>query len=433
MSSFPVEIEVEETPQPPASTSKQRQSSRVTKGKISRYVPESSTKKKPFVAITMMDSRSIAILCELLQTGSLDYLDIKGSYSGEVHNISLVLAKFLDKSFSVKSSKPYREKNLVYFTEEQRAMVDSVLNSLQFRFRTRDISQYGVATINNDLYLVGGFSTGHGNVPKKSRGYDYLPLQEFVNEHEDWYRDDLWKFDLLEKSWTKLAPMPTPRDQVGTAVVGDKLYVLGGEGGRDYNSDEESDAGLDSVQKEICLDTVELYDPASNDWMELSSMMCPRANLATVVYKECIFAIGGFNEDHHLNSIERYDISSDTWSTVGHMFTPRSGATAVVVLDKVFIFGGYVGTHSNGNGAMSSIDGTEQLLYSIECFSVEVDSTIKWHSVSSMLDSKGNFTACMVENGRTTVITGFKKDVSALSGAYERIVSKFTIKSVEVI
>lgn len=81
---------------------------------------------------------------------------------------------------------------------------------------------------------------------------------------------------------------------------------------------------------------------------------------------------------------------------------------------------------------MSSMDGTEQLLYSIECFSVEVDSTIKWHSVSSMLDSKGNFTACMVENGRTTVITGFKKDVSALSGAYERIVSKFTIKSVEV-
>ena len=134
MSSFPVEVEVEETPQPPASTSKQRKSSRVTKGKISRYVPEPSTKKKPFVAITMMDSRSIAILSELLRTGSLDYLDIKGSYSGDIHNISLVLAKFLDKSFSVKDSKPYREKNPVYFTEEQRAVADSVLNSFQFRF-----------------------------------------------------------------------------------------------------------------------------------------------------------------------------------------------------------------------------------------------------------------------------------------------------------
>jgi len=55
-----------------------------------------------------------------------------------------------------------------------------------------------------------------------------------------------------EDTWTSLAPMPTPRMDLGLAVVNNKIYAIGGQTGR----------GL----SDIVLDTNEMYNPATNTW-----------------------------------------------------------------------------------------------------------------------------------------------------------------------
>lgn len=72
------------------------------------------------------------------------------------------------------------------------------------------------------------------------------------------------RYDPLTDSWTKLASMCHPRDAVGVAVLGDKVYAVGGYDGQHY------------------LKSVESYDPSSNDWTEIASLCTGRAGTCVV-------------------------------------------------------------------------------------------------------------------------------------------------------
>ena len=101
-----------------------------------------------------------------------------------------------------------------------------------------------------------------------------------------------------ENSWKALAPMPTPRMQLGVAVVNGIIYAIGG-----------------SATSPNGLGTNEKYDPATNTWITVKSMPTPRYNLGTTVYENKIYCIGGINTGPHLNITEVYDPSTDTWET----------------------------------------------------------------------------------------------------------------------
>ena len=71
-------------------------------------------------------------------------------------------------------------------------------------------------------------------------------------------------YDPQSNAWTELASMGTARMVHASAAVGSKLYVFGGSG-----------AGED-------LHTVEVYDPASDSWVQGSSFAFKREYLAAV-------------------------------------------------------------------------------------------------------------------------------------------------------
>ena len=71
---------------------------------------------------------------------------------------------------------------------------------------------------------------------------------------------DFYVLDLqdLATGWQSLAPLPNPRHHVGTAVVADRLYVLGGQHQHD--------------QRAVTQDDVHAYDFATNVWTLVSDL-----------------------------------------------------------------------------------------------------------------------------------------------------------------
>src|ERR1700690_1672850 len=84
-------------------------------------------------------------------------------------------------------------------------------------------------------------------------------------------------------SWSVGTPMPTPREGPFTGVIGNKIYVIGGE----------SSSTIVSVN--------EIYDTPTNTWSTGTPMPTPRSVGASAVVKNVLYAIGGFNLNGALN------------------------------------------------------------------------------------------------------------------------------------
>ena len=88
-------------------------------------------------------------------------------------------------------------------------------------------------------------------------------------------------------------------------VSGTKLFAVGGTG-----------RGL--------LDTLEIYESATDSWSAAAPMPTPRFNLAAAIVGNTLLALGGNN-----NVVEAYDIEGGSWSAAEPMGTPRNGLAAV--------------------------------------------------------------------------------------------------------
>ena len=83
-------------------------------------------------------------------------------------------------------------------------------------------------------------------------------------------------FDFNTMTWiTGLAPLPTPRGGFGTAVLGTRILIIGGE-----TSDQT-------------YATVEEYDSVSNTWRALPPMQVARHGIQAAVCAGGVYVAGG--------------------------------------------------------------------------------------------------------------------------------------------
>ena len=103
-------------------------------------------------------------------------------------------------------------------------------------------------------------------------------------------------------TWTRKADMPTPRFGMATAVVNDKIYVVGG------NATET--ARLNSR----ALAAVEEYDPATDTWTRKRDLPTPGGylTLSAPGVDGRLYLIGGGNPG--AARVDIYDPVPDTWS-----------------------------------------------------------------------------------------------------------------------
>nr|KAF6492322.1 kelch like family member 4 [Molossus molossus] len=213
--------------------------------------------------------------------------------------------------------------------------------------------QFGVAVIDNKLYVVGGrdglktlntvecfnpvgkiwtvmppMSTHrHGLGVATLEGPMYA-----VGGHDGWsYLNTVERWDPEGRQWNYVASMSTPRSTVGVVALNNKLYAIGG---RDGSS---------------CVKSMEYFDPHTNKWSMCAPMSKRRGGVGVATYNGFLYVVGGHDApaSNHCSRlsdcVERYDPKNDSWSTVAPLSVPRDAVAVCALGDKLFVVGGYDG------------------------------------------------------------------------------------------
>ncbi len=127
-------------------------------------------------------------------------------------------------------------------------------------------------------------------------------------------------YDVAANAWSVGAPMPVAVNHPGAAALNGRLYVIGGA--------LASGASTDAVQE---------YDPARNEWALKSPMPSARNAVVAAVRAGRIYVAGGAPGGRQL---EAYDPAADRWETLPAMPTARNHVAGAVVGDRLFAMGG---------------------------------------------------------------------------------------------
>src|ERR1700682_4039851 len=155
--------------------------------------------------------------------------------------------------------------------------------------------------------------------------------------------ENAWEYDPATDNWKALAPLPTKRGSAVAAVVGDKIYVIGGAA---ILPGSEA-AALMPTTPQAVLGTVEEYDPAKNTWRARSSMPTPRNHAAAGAVNGKIYVIGGrvgaafIGVASDISVVEEYDPATDKWSAPrARMPTTRSALGTGTYNGRIYVAGG---------------------------------------------------------------------------------------------
>lgn len=246
--------------------------------------------------------------------------------------------------------------------------------------------QFGVAVLNNKLYVTGGRDglMTLNNVecfdPKTNTWETLAPMLTHrhglgvavlsgpiyaVGGHDGWsYLNSVERYDPVAGQWSFVAVMTTPRSTVGVAVLEHKLYAIGG---RDGSS---------------CLNSVEVYDPHVNKWSLAAPMVQRRGGVGVAVLRGYLYAAGGHDApassdlSKQFSSVERYDSRIDQWGLIVPMKNCRDAVGMATLGDRLYSVGGY-----DGNTYLDAVE------------AYDPDSN-DWKSVASLTHPRAG--ACVV-------------------------------------
>jgi N-acetylneuraminic acid mutarotase len=119
-------------------------------------------------------------------------------------------------------------------------------------------------------------------------------------------------------SWASAAPNPTVADHNNAAVAAGKLYSFGGGANRTF-----------------------VYDPINDSWSEVASMHFTHGRTAAVgVINDKIYVAGGKGAGMTQREVEVYDPVANTWSNLASMNVPRNHTAGGVINGKLYVVGG---------------------------------------------------------------------------------------------
>ncbi|XP_057616269.1 kelch-like protein 13 isoform X5 [Chionomys nivalis] len=185
---------------------------------------------------------------------------------------------------------------------------------------------------------------------------------------------ELRMYDEKTQEWKSLAPMDAPRYQHGIAVIGNFLYVVGGQSNYD-------------TKGKTAVDTVFRFDPRYNKWIQVASLNEKRTFFHLSALKGFLYAVGGRNAAGELPTVECYNPRTNEWTYVAKMNEPHYGHAGTVYGGVMFISGGI--TH-------------DTFQKELMCFDPDTD---KWTQKAPMTTVRGLHCMCTVGD-RLYVIGG---------------------------
>ncbi|MDQ4005941.1 MAG: galactose oxidase [Actinomycetota bacterium] len=148
-------------------------------------------------------------------------------------------------------------------------------------------------------------------------------------------------FDPTAERWTSVAGVSVPRDHLGVASAGGRIYAVGGR--------TEALVGN--------LGDSEAYDPTSDAWTALPDLPTPRGGVAAAATADgIVVTLGGEEEGGTFDEAEAYDPGGDRWFTLPPMPTARHGLGAVAVGSTIYAVGGGTEPGLSESGALEAIE-----------------------------------------------------------------------------
>jgi hypothetical protein len=136
------------------------------------------------------------------------------------------------------------------------------------------------------------------------------------------YKSLHYEYDPVSNTYTQRASMPTWRTWGTCAVVGSKIYVIGGAGST--------------------VNVNEVYDSTTNMWTTEKPMPVSRlgATRENPVINGKIYVTHGMNNLIFYADNYMYDPSTDSWQQEASATYPRDGVACGVINDKLYVVGG---------------------------------------------------------------------------------------------
>ncbi|XP_038049945.1 kelch-like protein 24 [Patiria miniata] len=167
--------------------------------------------------------------------------------------------------------------------------------------------RFATVAVENDIYVIGG-QAEHGD-----------SMSETLS--------DVWRYDSITDTWSKVAGMNKPRHGHGAAVVDGKIYVVGGKMGwaKKFND-------------------IERYDPASNMWACVTRVKGSYLEKPVATsHGGKLYVNGYFYRDPDI--VHCYDPHDSSWTPMYSFQRAQGDAieTAVVLDDYIYflVYRGY--------------------------------------------------------------------------------------------
>ncbi|MBJ6137700.1 kelch repeat-containing protein [Marinobacter litoralis] len=178
--------------------------------------------------------------------------------------------------------------------------------------------------LNGNLYIIGGMGTAGNSL------------------------NTVEVFDPLSNTWQPGQSLTYVRDNPGSAVMNGKIYVFGGR------HREASGTTIEGAMK-----TVEMFDPATGNWSNMSPMPTGRRTMSVGVIGGKIQVAGGeFNANNTTGVFEQneeFDPTTNTWRPLTNVPTPKHGAAAATINGTLYIMGGGATAGSSYTSSMEAL------------------------------------------------------------------------------
>jgi hypothetical protein len=199
---------------------------------------------------------------------------------------------------------------------------------------------------------------------------------------------------LPEAYWKTKSSITMARDDFGMAVVNGRIWVLGGMTGERGNR----------------LDTIEIYDPATDTWSAGPNMTGGRSSFRAVAIGTTIYVFGGASvETFGIDTAEALDTTTGQWRSLPPLPTARFGHAVVEVGGLIYVIGGY--SQGEGIGAVNTFN----------------PATNTWGEVAPLPNPRYNLSAVTLD-GKIYALGGWKDDAeSTIMEIYDPATGAWTV------
>ena len=192
------------------------------------------------------------------------------------------------------------------------------------------------AAVDGKIYVIGGATTMEGS--KQPFFTAFGPARVLGTNQV---------YDPATNTWESRNSMSVPRNHAFSGVVNGKIYVIGGRTGHGF------------ILSATNTDVVEEYDPASDMWsLPKERMPTARSGGASGSDGRRIYVAGGEVTTTELvaafRAVEAYDPVTNSWTTLPSMLMPRHGAAGAVIGNRFHLVSGMI----QSAGALTFLDPT---------------------------------------------------------------------------